>query len=206
MNIVFFVTLTTRLDLAGTRNGMRLTPELLLGCATGHVETMRQLALQPIVKRGLRFDEQFAHQRIALQTGQIVTRRAAHPEIDQPAFEVGFIDPFCHLGIALVRHQKRQAEIAQQSFCRAFPVMLVLTHLQELARKWHLFFGQIERPAQGRAHGDLVTGNIAAPRFQTAEFGAQTFMLLFTLTHTHAMFGEMVLQGGFLGARGFGKF
>ena len=49
--IVLFVAFPRRLDLARTGHGPGLAPELFAGRATGDVETARQLAFQPIVKR-----------------------------------------------------------------------------------------------------------------------------------------------------------
>ena len=56
------VPLAGRLALTRAGDGACLTAELRLRCATGHIETVGQLAFKPIVKGGIGLDRQLAHQ------------------------------------------------------------------------------------------------------------------------------------------------
>ena len=85
MTIVFLMPFARRLDLAGARHGTRLAAKLLLRGAADHIEALRQLAFEPVVKRRIRFDGQLARQRIAMQFGDVTSRRWPHPKINEPS-------------------------------------------------------------------------------------------------------------------------
>ena len=93
-----------------------------------------------------------------------------------------------------IGHQQRQAKVVQQALHRAFPVALAVSHLNQLAGKGHGVFTQGQRAAQRRAHGDLLTINVAASRFQTGDLGAQGIALQPPLLEGHAQFSQLVLH------------
>jgi hypothetical protein len=203
--VVLLVPFAGGLDLAGTRDRPRLAPELLLCRAAGDVETVRQLALEPVVIRRVGLDGQFAHQRVAVQGGHLVTRAVPHPEVHQATAELGLVDPLGDLGIVVIGNQQRQAEVAQQTFGSTFPVALVVAHLQQFAGKGHPLFGQRQGLGEGRAHQNLLGRDVAAPGLQAADLGRQLGVFLLTLAQADAQFGQVVLQARFASARRFGE-
>jgi hypothetical protein len=203
--VVLFVPLAGGLDLAGAGDRAQLAAELLLRGAAGDVEAVRQLALEPVVVRRVGLDRQLARQRVAVQVGKFAARTATDAEIDQPPPELGLVDPLGDLGVIVVGHQQRQAEVAQQPLGGAFPVALVVAHLQQLAGKGHGVFGQRQRPTQCAAHRHLFGRDVAAPRLETADLGRQLVVFELALAQADAVLGELVLQPGLAFPGGFGQ-
>src|SRR5712692_1521865 len=91
--VVLFVALAAGLDLAVARDRLRQAPELLKRIAAEVIESVRQFALQPGVKRAVRFDTQFARQRARVK---VALRRLdflfAHAEVHQAALQMGTLD------------------------------------------------------------------------------------------------------------------
>ena len=77
-----------------------------------------------------------------MQRGRFGARGRAHAEIHQPGLQRGLIDPLADFGVMRVRHQQRQTKIVQQPLGGAFPVALVVAHLQQFAREGQAFFRQ----------------------------------------------------------------
>jgi hypothetical protein len=98
-----------------------------------------QFALQPVVDGRVGLDGELAHQRIAVQVGQLAGfARRAHVEVHQAAAQVAAVHPFGDRLVVRVGHQQRQAEAAQQAFRGPFPVALVVAHLEQLAGEGHV--------------------------------------------------------------------
>ena len=153
--IVFFVPLAGGLDLPGAGDGAGFAAELVLAGAAGHVEAVRQLALEPGVERRIGLDDEFSRQRIGVQGGPVAAsvlagfvRRRAHAKVHQPALQMRAVHPFADARVVLVGHQKAQRKSVQQPLGSALPIALIVTHLDQLAGIGHVGFAQAQRLAQ----------------------------------------------------------
>ena len=104
--------------------------------------------------------------------------RAGDAEIDQAPAQMGAIHPFATARVVRVGHQQRQAEIAQQPLGRAFPVALVVAHLDQLAGEGHVVLAQVERRAQRGADRHLLARRCCCGGLQAVDLGGQLVVLL----------------------------
>jgi len=199
--VVFFVAAARVLDLAGAGDRARLAAELFLGGAAGHVETMDEFALQPIVLRRIGLDRQLAKQRIAVQFGQLYGFAWPHLEIHQASAQIGAIDPFGHRLVMRIGHQQCQAEAAQQAFGGAFPVAFIVAHLDQLTGEGQGINIQAQRRAHCRTNLDLLVIDVATAPLEAVDFGGLLLVFQFSLVQGHAVLGERVLQIGIAIAR-----
>ncbi len=199
MSIVFLVAFTRRLDQPGARDRARLAPELLDAAAARDVEAMRELPFEPGVERRIGLDGELVHERVGMQRGQVgagVLAPDPHAEVHEPAPQVRSVDPVADKGVVRIGHEQRQAERAQQSLRRTFPIALAIANLDQLAGERHVCFAQTERLAQTGPQGDLLGVDIAAARLQAADLVGKRFMFLPPLREADLDLGQLVLHLG----------
>ena len=199
--VVLLVPLAGGLDLAGAGDRMGLAAELALIGAAGHVEAAGQLPLQPAVERAVGLDGQLAHQGVGVQAGRGVPvapalgAGLAYPEIDEPSREVGLVDPARHPGVVRVGHQERQTEAAQQALRRPFPVAFFLAYLEDFADERHVRLRrEVQRLAQGGAHGDLPGRDVAAAGPEALDLRVERVVLLPRPAEVDPVLGQLVAQ------------
>ncbi len=127
--VVLLVALARRLDLAGAGERARLAPELFGAVATGQVEALRELALEPVVQRRVGAQGQLVQQRLRIRLGHVGAPWRSAPEVHQPRAQRGAVDPRRHIGVVRIGHQQRQPEAVQHALGRPFPSQRVLAHL-----------------------------------------------------------------------------
>ncbi|HER34356.1 MAG TPA: hypothetical protein ENO19_02670, partial [Halothiobacillaceae bacterium] len=169
--------------------------------AAGVVEASGELDFQPGIEGRVRADGQLAHQRAGRQLGRRTARRA-DPVVDQPAAQVGGVDPFGHRGIVALGDQQREAEIVQQALGGAFPVALVLVDLDQFAGERQVVLGQVESGAEAFAHRQHPRGNVRAPLAQRGDLLGQLVVFALGLAQAHAVVGQPVVQRGHLVVEG----
>ncbi len=96
-----------------------------------------------------------------------------------------------------VGHEQRQAEVAQYAFHGAFPIALVVAHLDQLAGERHRLFGKPDGPTQRRPQCHLRFRNVAASRLEAGDFLGECSVLALALAKGDTPLGDSVLQIGF---------
>ena len=191
--VVLLVAPARILDLAIAGDGSRLAPELLRQSATGHVKTVRQLALQPVIERRVRFDRNLSDQRFAVQVGQIPAPALPNMEINQAAAQVVTIHPLGDVLVIGVGHQQGQAEPTHQALCSALPFARIIAHLEQFTREGHLCLCQLRCGAQRCANLNLLVVDVTAPPFQAVDLGLQGSVFQLALAQADTVLGQGVL-------------
>src|SRR5690606_25499788 len=192
--IVLLVAIALGFDLPGARYGFALAAILLEARAARGVEAARELALEPAVELGIGPDRDLAHERVRAELRQRAVAPVEHTVVDEPAAQMRAIDPRRDGGVVLVRHEQRQTEIVQQALDRAFPVALVVAHLEQLAGERQRVGGQPERLAEPLAKREHRGRNVRPPKAQRRELRLERFALLLQRAHRHLLLGEPVLD------------
>ena len=110
--------------------------------------------------------------------GQVCGLAWPHMEVHQPAVQVGAVDPFRNSLVMRIGHQQRQAEAAQQPFGSAFPVALLVAHLDQLAGEGHVVHVQAQRRTHRSTNLDLLIVDVAAATLEAVDFVALLLVLL----------------------------
>ena len=201
MSVIFFVALVAAFDLSRLRNRFQLAPKLRLVFATNHITTARDFCLHPFVIFAVGFDLQFAPKRVCMQARRGRACATANPEINQSALQMRAVNPLRNARVRSIRHQQRQAKIAQQSLGRARPVALVVAHRNQLASEGQIRLREIQRRTQRTSQLDLRALDIATSLPQALHFIAQQPMPFARFGQFDAQFGVLILQRGFAGFR-----
>ena len=106
------------------------------------------------------------------------------------------VHPFRHSLVVRIGHQQRQAEAAQQAFGGAFPIALVVAHLDQLARERHVVFVQIQGRAQRGADLNLLIIDVAAAALQAVELDGKGLMRLAIFTECEVVLAFLVFECG----------
>src|SRR5574343_270609 len=117
-------------------------------------------------------------------------------EVHQAATQMGAIHPFGHGLVMRIRHQQRQSEAAQQALGGAFPIALIVAHLDQLTGERHVIHIQPQCRTHYSADLDLLVIDVAAPSLEAVNLQTLLLVLLLALTQSHAVFSEDVLQIG----------
>src|SRR5690606_15476687 len=192
--VVLLVAIALGLDLSGASTGLALAAKLLEPPAARPVEAARALALEPAVDLGVRPDRDLAHERVRAELRQRAVAPVEHTVVDEPATQMRAIHPCRDGGVVLVRHEQRQTELVQQALDRAFPVALVVAHLEQLARERQRVVGEPELGAEPLAKREHRGRDVRPPKAQRRELRLERFALHRERAHRHVLLGEPVLD------------
>jgi hypothetical protein len=96
-----------------------------------------------------------------------------HMEVHQPRAQVLTVHPVGDGLVVRVRHQQREAEAAQQPLGGAFPLPLVLAHLDQLAGEGQFVLADRQRRTQPVADADLGGVDVAPAPLKTFDLLGQ---------------------------------
>ena len=194
--VVLLVAPARVLDLTGARDGARLAAELLAGVAAGDVEALAKLLFQPLVVRRIRLDDELAHQRLRMQSRALGSLSPTHMEVHQPGAQMLAVHPVRNGLVVRVRNQQREAEATQQPLGGAFPIALVVTHLDELARERQFVLTDSQGRTQRIADADLGGVDVALAPLETFDLVGQGGVLFTALAESEVLLALAVVQVG----------
>ena len=143
------------------------------------VEVGLEVLLQPLPQRGVGLDLQLGGHASGIEDAHPQAAEVRrHPEVHQPAAQVGVPHESVDPAVVLLRHQHAQGEVVQQPLDGRLPLGLLRPHPQELAGEGQLGLGQLQRLGHPGAQLQVQPGDVGAPALQGLDLAAQLGQLL----------------------------